>query len=137
MRALFDTNVLLDVIQVREPHHAASERVWTLVERAEIEGFVAAISFNNIYYVLSKQIGRDAALKSVRSLSNVFRFVPFDEQVLNRALLVDSVDFEDAIQSSSAESVSANYIVTRNVKHFASSPIEALTPEEFLFVLGT
>ena len=43
----------------------------------------------------------------------------------------DFSDFEDCLQAECAEAWGAAYIVTRNGKHFATSPIPAITPEEF------
>ena len=41
-------------------------------------------------------------------------------------------DFEDAIQSATAEYVHADYIITRNIKDFTQSKVMALTPAELL-----
>lgn len=41
-------------------------------------------------------------------------------------------DFEDALQSVTAERIHADYIITRNVKDFKKSKTVAFTPTEFL-----
>ena len=41
-------------------------------------------------------------------------------------------DFEDAVQSATAESVHADYIITRNLKDFTRSKVMAFTPTELL-----
>ena len=41
-------------------------------------------------------------------------------------------DFEDAVQSATAESVHADYIITRNLKDFTKSRVMAFTPSELL-----
>ena len=41
-------------------------------------------------------------------------------------------DFEDAVQSATAEHVHADYIITRNLKDFAKSKVMAFTPSELL-----
>jgi hypothetical protein len=38
-------------------------------------------------------------------------------------------DFEDAVQAACAERIGADYIVTRNLKDFAKSPVQAILPE--------
>ena len=48
----------------------------------------------------------------------------------------DITDFEDAIQYACAESIDADYIVTRNTKDYGSGSIKAVTPEELLELLG-
>ena len=41
MRVMFDTNVLLDVFQSRQPHYAASAGCVNKVLQGKLEGFVA------------------------------------------------------------------------------------------------
>ena len=45
---------------------------------------------------------------------------------------LDWDDFEDAVQSATAERLHADYIITRNVKDFARSRVTAFTPSELL-----
>ena len=41
-------------------------------------------------------------------------------------------DFEDCLQEECAVAISADYIVTRNTKDFASSRVPAILPDVFL-----
>ena len=41
-------------------------------------------------------------------------------------------DFEDAVQSATAERLHVDYIITRNVRDFNKSKVLALTPSELL-----
>jgi hypothetical protein len=59
-----------------------------------------------------------------------------DHAVLQRALQMEIPDFEDAIQSASAIADKLDFIVTRDVKDFANSPVRALSPVEFVKQLG-
>lgn len=56
MIGLIDTNILLDVLQKRDPYIVDARRLWDLAERRVFDGFVSAISFNNIYYILRKNL---------------------------------------------------------------------------------
>lgn len=40
-------------------------------------------------------------------------------------------DYEDAVQSVTAERINADYIITRNTKDFQDSKVRELTPEEY------
>ena len=53
------------------------------------------------------------------------------EQATRRGL----ADFEDAVIVESARGGQADYIVTRNLKDFAKSPIPVHTPESFRALL--
>lgn len=132
MKVLVDTNVLLDVLAERPAFYPDAMRIWTLAERGEIDAHVAAISFNNCYYLLHKYAGRRNAEKAVRLLRDVFTPVDLTAQVLNQAIDANFADFEDAIQFHSAVHAQARCIITRNPGHFPKSPLSILSPAEFL-----
>jgi predicted nucleic acid-binding protein len=135
MIVLIDTNILLDVIMQREPFRVVAERVWKLVEDGDVEGYIAAISLNNIFYLARKTLGSPGALDAVRDVRRLFKLVPLDEQVVDAALGTAGADLEDAMQAASAVRVSAQHIVTRNVPDFASLGVSAVTGEHFLAIL--
>lgn len=51
MRALIDTNVILDVLLDRREFLPASADVWLANEQGLYEGFVSAITPINVYYL--------------------------------------------------------------------------------------
>lgn len=132
MIVLVDTNILLDVIQRRQPHDVAATRVWDLVERKAVDGYVSAISFNNVFYVARKKAGVGPAMDAVRAVRSVFKVVPLDDELLEQAITATTEDLEDAIQAAAARRVGADHLVTRNGKDFAPFEVSAVTAEEFL-----
>ncbi len=135
MKIFVDTNVLLDVFQERRLHYDGSVSVWDMAERGQLSGFISAISFNNIYYIVSRFRDKKHASRAIKLLRGTFSPVPLDEQILNQAIDSKTDDLEDAIQFFSAVRVSANFIITRNNKDFPKSSIPVLTPEEFLAII--
>jgi len=45
-------------------------------------------------------------------------------------------DFEDCIQAECAITAKAEYIITRNAKHFYESAVKPVLPEDFLKVIA-
>jgi predicted nucleic acid-binding protein len=135
MIVLVDTNILLDVIMQREPFRVVAERVWKLVEEGQLDGHIAAISLNNIFYLARKTLGSAGALDAVRDVRRLFKLVPLDERVVDAALDSAGADLEDAIQAASALHVLARHVVTRNVSDFASLGISAVSGEQLLGLL--
>jgi predicted nucleic acid-binding protein len=132
MKLFLDTNVLLDVLVQRAPHSISASRIWSRVEARAVEGYISAVSFNNVHYVIRRAAGRPAAHEALKLLRDVFQLIPLDEEILHRAIDSDSADFEDAIQFFSALRARADCLLTRNVRHFPAEPVSVLTPEEFL-----
>jgi len=132
VKLFVDTNVLLDVLGRREPHVADASAVWSRVERGIHEGYISAISFNNVYYILRRSAGPKAAREAVKLLRDTFRIIPLDEQTIHRAIDADIPDFEDPVQFFSAIQAQADCLITRNVRHFPADTIPAMSPDEFL-----
>jgi predicted nucleic acid-binding protein len=129
-----DTNIILDVFAKRRPHYSKGMAIWSLVETNEVSGFVSAISYNNVYYVLNNAENSVVARKAMIIMRDLFTTVPLDEKIINMSIDSDFVDFEDAIQYFSATRVDADCIITRNKKDFKLSDVPVLSPEEFLSI---
>lgn len=130
MKVLVDLNILLDVIQRREPHYAASAEILSRIAAGEIEGAVAGHALTTIYYVVSKFAGRQSANRAVDWILRDLEVVPEGRDLFLRARGLKVDDFEDAVVASAAEKTHCDWIVTRNVDDFVSAPVPAVTPLE-------
>lgn len=130
MKVLLDLNVLLDVIQEREPHYAVSAELLSRVAWGEIEGAVAGHALTTIYYVVSKYGGQEVADRAIDWVLRELEIVAEGRELFLRARSLAMKDFEDAVVASSAEYARCDYVVTRNVEDFGGSPIPAITPRE-------
>lgn len=137
MRLLLDTNVLLDVLAAREPFCRAAARIWSLAEHDQVDAFVSAISFNNVYYIVRKAGGRVKADEALRTLRDLFTPIPFDARLINQSMDASMDDFEDAVQFHSASRENVDYLVTRDPDGFPTTGVPVLSPEEFLAVWDT
>lgn len=132
MKLLIDANILLDVLQNREPHVQASAMIWKLCETEQTEGYVSALTFANLVYIMRRELTPEKIADVLQKLSLIFRFADFTAGDLSKAAELNWDDFEDAVQSVTAERVHADYIVTRNVKDFTQSKVAAFAPAELL-----
>ena len=132
MRLLVDANILLDVLQNRQPYAADSAKIWKLCETAQDLGFVTALSFANLVYVMRKELDPETIEEVYRKLELIFQFTELSSKDLDKAVAMKWNDFEDALQAAAAERMNADYIITRNVRDFLHSRVMALTPAEYL-----
>ena len=132
MRLLIDGIIILDVLQNREPHVVDSAKIWKLCETDQVEGFVSGLTFSNLVYVMRKELTSEAINEVFKGLSLIFQFTELAVSDIAKAAELQWDDFEDAIQSVTAQRVHADCIITRNIKDFKQSRIVALTPSEFL-----
>ena len=132
MRALIDGNIILDVLQAREPHLAASSLIWKLCETDQVEGFISALTFADLVYVMRRELNPDRIQEVLKKLSLIFQFTDLSVADLMVAAEMKWDDYEDAVQSATAKHVHADCIITRNTKDFLKSSVPAFTPLEFL-----
>ena len=132
MRLLIDGNILLDVLQKREPHFAASLDLWRLCETEQAEGCVSVLTFANLVYVMRRELSAEKLEEVWKKLSLIFRFVALTPADLSAAAALGWADFEGAVQAVTAERLHADCVITRNLRDFRASPVPALTPAELL-----
>ncbi len=133
MNVLIDSDVIMDVLLLREPFHDASGQVFALAESRRIRGFVSAVAFSNVYFLSRKEVGDTKARANLRLLLHLFETVQVDEKIIRTALDSRLNDFEDAIQFQCALRCRASYIVTRNLGDFPKrGECSCVTPGAFL-----
>ena len=130
MRLLIDLNILLDVIQRREPFYEASAAVLSKVLRQEAAGYLPGHSLTTLYYFVKKYAGRERADEVVDWMLATLEVIPEGKPLLRFARTLAFSDFEDAVVASAAAAAGCDRIVTRNVADFTRSPIRAVTPDE-------
>lgn len=132
MKVFLDTNVIIDFYAQREDFYRPAAIIVDLAERNEIEIVVSATTFVNAFYILRKKYDKQSLYSSMRNLAALCHVTPIDKVIINKALSSEWDDFEDCVQSLSAETLAADVIVTRNVSDFSESTIMVNTPVEFL-----
>ena len=132
MKLLIDANILLDVLQNRENFVRASSMVWKLCETEQAKGYISALTFANLVYIMRKEMDAQRIEEVLHMLSLIFEFAELNDSDLFRAAALQWPDFEDAVQSVTAERIHADYIITRNVRDFSRCKVIAFTPDELL-----
>ena len=131
-KIMIDLNVVLDVIQKREPHYNASAKVLARAHKREFTGVVPSHALTTIHYVVAKYKDNHTAAQTVDWLLAAFEIGTVGKKEFLQARTLKMADFEDAVVVSAALSCDCEMVVTRNVADFTNSLLPALTPEEFL-----
>jgi len=131
-RLFLDTNVLLDHLLDREPFANDAAELWSMAERREIVGYISAISFNFVYYIVRHHANERAARRAIKGLRDVFEITEVDAQIIHQAIDSDFADFEDAIQHACALRANATHLVTRDLADFRRSGLPVVSPDAYL-----
>lgn len=137
IRALLDSDVILDYVLNRQPFHGEAEKIFEALASIKFVGYVSAIALLNVHYFAEKKQDRAFALIEIKQLLKVLEVVSIDENSFHVALTLGFNDYEDAVQCASAAAEALDAIVTRNKKDFENSPLPVCSPAEFIALIQT
>jgi len=129
---LVDLNILLDVLQKREPFYEASANLLAAIETGRVDGYVAAHSITTLFYLIQKDRGTSEARAMITNLMQFIKVAPVDHSTIEQALNLDYVDFEDSVQMITAVQCKLNCLITRNIKDYRPALLPVLQPVDFL-----
>jgi predicted nucleic acid-binding protein len=135
MKVMFDLNIVLDVVQRREPHYRLSAAALSRVVQGDAQGVFPCHGVSKVHYLVSHYADKARADELVDWLSNRFEIGTAGRQEFMRARGLLLADFEDAVACAIAEACGCDGILTRNLGDFTRSPVRSLSPEEFLIDL--
>ncbi len=135
-RWLVDSDVLIDVALDREPHVGSSRRLVDRLQQERQDLFIAWHTASNTFYNVRRQASPEIARAFITSLLEFAQIAATSTDDLRYALTLPMADFEDAMQIAAAQACDAQFIVTRNERDFAQSPIPTLTPANALAELS-
>lgn len=129
---LIDLNIILDVLQKREPFYEASARLLAAVETGRIQGWLAAHTLTTLFYLIQRSESAASARATITSLLRFIKIAPVDQSTIEQALNLDFQDFEDAVQMIAAVQCRADFLITRNVKDYQPSLLPVMKPADFI-----
>ncbi len=130
-RVFLDTNVVIDLLDKREPFWKDVAALFTMAYNGQVELYISSLTYATVSYLLRKhgKEGTRALLGNLRELSKV---TAVGETEVDLAMASAFDDYEDALQYFSAANAKVEAIVTRNKKDFQASGLPVMSPEEFV-----
>lgn len=132
MKAILDTNIVLDVLLNRRPFAEPAAAVFGLAEQSRFSGMLCATTVTTVHYLLSQTFANGEARQLLSKLLSLFGIAAVNRHVIERALRSGIDDFEAAVLSEAAVLAGAECIITRNARDFRKSPLKILDAAEFL-----
>jgi len=131
-KIFIDTNVLIDVLTMRQPHYAASLALMDYALKQKITLCISADTFTTIAYLLKRHYGAKAFMQYLIQLKSTIKILPVTEKTIELAMGSQFEDFEDSVQNAAALQNNITTLISRDLKGFAKSSCTVLTPEMFL-----
>lgn len=136
MKILIDTNIILDLIQSREPFSENASKIINSCVKKENEGYISAHSLSDIFFILRKDKTVEERKALILNLCSFFTVIPEDKNFYTAVCKNNNWnDLEDGLQMKCADFEKLDYIVTRDAgKGFNDSPVKVISAEDFLNV---
>lgn len=136
LSVLIDLNILLDVLQRREPFYAASAGILAAAERGQIRAYLASHTLTTLFYLIAKDQSPGVARTMIQEILTFIQVADVTQAAIESALTFPMTDFEDAVQLAAALQAKVDYLVTRNIKDYPETRLPVLAPAELLTYLG-
>ena len=127
-----DCNILLDWLTDRPPFSQYAEKLLSLIEKKEVQGFVSPLTLSNTYYILRKQTSKQITNEFLQDSIRLFKIVDVTKSITYEAIQKEFKDFEDDLHYYTAQKNNLDFIITRNKSDFIQDTIRILTAEEYL-----
>lgn len=132
MKLFLDTNIVLDLLQYREPWIHDTLVLFQLAKENQVELIVSDLTFVNVVYIAGKNVDKKALKETLIKLRKFVKVVSIDDACIEQVLNGDFIDFEDAVQYFAAKREQVDYILSRDEKGFNMSDILVMDVTEFL-----
>jgi len=137
MKILVDTNIIVDALTGREPFRETAEQIFMLAANQVEDMYITASSATDIYYLIRKYLhNTEKAKEAMKKLYSLFHILDVIAVDCREALFIDMKDYEDAVISCCANRNKIDYIVTRNIKDYVNSKVQAILPDKFISMLS-
>ena len=133
MNVFIDTNVLVDVVAMRDPFFDDSYRVFSRCAKGgEHRVLVSDLSICTMVYLVRKQLNRSQLRTMLDNLQKHLSIVPVGPRAIADAIANFAEDFEDEVQYRAALAAGADIIVTHDKPGFVNAAIPVMSPPELL-----
>lgn len=136
MKALIDTNVIVDALTSREPWKDNAEKIFLMMANQVVDAYITASSATDIYYLVRKYLRSTKQAKQVMGkLYSLMGILAVTRDECLDALASAVSDYEDAVIERTAVKADMDYIITRNVKDYQEGMVKAILPDEFIALM--
>jgi predicted nucleic acid-binding protein len=133
-RLFLDTNIVVDVLERREPFCHDAVRLFTMAYNKQVQLIVSPMTYSTASFLLRKH-GPEGVRNLLANFRQLSRVAVSNERTVDDSLASKFRDFEDAMQYYTAIKAKADIIITRNAKDFATSKIPVMNAAEYLATL--
>lgn len=131
MKNIFlDTNFVIDYF-VREEFNNDTESFLSIGKKLKYQFYISYLTVANFAYIRRK-LPSEKLISLIYDISNTFKVIDNTNSQIQKAILLNATDFEDALQYQAALDANCDCIITRNQSDFSFSKIHVMSASEYL-----
>lgn len=131
MKNIFlDTNFVIDYF-VREEFNNDTESFLSIGKKLKYQFYISYLTVANFAYIMRK-LPSEKLISLIYDISNTFKVIDNTNSQIQKAILLNATDFEDALQYQAALDANCDCIITRNQSDFSFSKIHVMSASEYL-----
>lgn len=131
MKNIFlDTNFVIDYF-VREEFNNDTESFLSIGKKLKYQFYISYLTVANFAYIRRK-LPSEKLISLIYDISNTFKVIDNTNSQIQKAILLNATDFEDALQYQAALDANCDCIITRNQSDFSFSKIHVMSASKYL-----
>ncbi|MBK1717147.1 type II toxin-antitoxin system VapC family toxin [Thiocystis violacea] len=131
-KALFDVSVLVDALTNDGQPTPESNAALTLAANGDVAGYVCATAIEYLNDFLTRSQGSPRARAKLTELRAMLEVAPVDAAVVDAAMDLGWLYFEDALTHACARVNGLDHVITLNPSDFPETTLPVLAPADFL-----
>jgi predicted nucleic acid-binding protein len=139
IKIFIDTNVVIDFFDPLRAEHFNARKLFSVIEKREVSGYVSESVLNTSVYILRKQFLPTELRVIIADLLSVISLLPCSTETYLQSLKLSGNDIEDASLYQLAIENRLDYFVTEDKKDFkkiSSHGLPVVSSKEFLNING-
>jgi predicted nucleic acid-binding protein len=137
LHLFIDANVLIDIDDMESANHHDANNFLQIALQQNIPLSISAISIVFYAYTIGKIKSRQQIHTTILGLESAFNILPLNSSIILKANKMNTADFEDAVQYSSAsEQSNITHIVTSD-KHFVKADIPVISLVQAIAIISS
>ena len=138
-KIFLDTNVVIDFFDPLRVEHLNAVKLFSIIAKNEISGYVSESVLNTSVYILRKQFSPTQLREILTDCLSVISILPCSSRSYLQSLKLTGNDIEDALQYQLAIENKLDYFITedkKDFKKFSLSILPVISTKEFLNING-
>lgn len=137
-KVFLDTNIVLDIFHRDRPFYHEAVQLFYYLDENKFSAFYSESVLTAMAYILRKRMTAKEINQAITNLNKKINFLSCVPPLVNKSLMKDPPDFEDALLYEIALHHQLDYFITSNIKDFKSiqnSLLPVINAKEFNKIL--